>query len=49
MKDFDEAWLKYNGGVEKAREIAKKMRDMGEPMEKIRSYTNLSEKEIREL
>lgn len=45
MKDFDEARLKYNV----AREIAKKMRDKGELMEKIRSYTDLSEKEILEL
>jgi predicted transposase/invertase (TIGR01784 family) len=49
MRDVEQATWEYCGGLKKAREIAKEMRDMGEPIEKIRSYTKLSEKEIREL
>ena len=45
MKDFDEAWLKYNT----VREIAKKMRDKGVDISIIKETTSLSEKEIREL
>ena len=50
MKDFDEAWLKYNGGIEKAREIAKMLLEQGKlSVAEISAVTKLSEKEIREL
>ena len=49
MKDYDELCLWYAGAQDKAREIAKNMRDMGEPVEKIIAYTKLPEKVIREL
>ena len=45
MKDFDEARIAYN----KAREIAKNMRDMGVDISIIKKATKLPEKEIREL
>ena len=45
MKDFDDARIAYN----KAREIAKKMRDKGVDISFIKEMTELSEKEIREL
>ena len=45
MSDFDEAVERY----EAITEIAKKMRDQNEPIQKIASYTGLSEKTIRNL
>ncbi|WP_297943630.1 PD-(D/E)XK nuclease family transposase [uncultured Fibrobacter sp.] len=49
MSDFDEAVARYVGAMKKSEEIAKKMRDQNEPIQKIASYTGLSEKTIREL
>jgi hypothetical protein len=49
MSDFDKAMERYEGAMDKAEEIARKMRDENEPMQKITSYTGLSEKTIREL
>ena len=45
MSDFDKAVERY----EAITEIAKKMRDQNEPIQKIASYTGLSEKTIRNL
>ena len=45
MSDFDRAVAEYSTKLE----IAKKMRDQNEPIQKIASYTGLSEKTIREL
>ncbi|MBR6125878.1 hypothetical protein IKQ19_20175 [Candidatus Saccharibacteria bacterium] len=45
MSDFDRAVAEYSTRLE----IAKKMRDQNEPIQKIASYTGLSEKTIREL
>ena len=49
MSDFDEAVARYMGALNNSKEIAKKMRDQNEPIQKIASYTGLSEKTIREL
>ena len=49
MSDFDEAVAKYMGALNKSKEIAKKMRDENEPVQKIVSYTGLSEEQIRKL
>ena len=45
MSDFDRAVAEYSTKLE----IAKKMRDKNEPIQKIASYTGLSEKKIRNL
>lgn len=45
MSDFDRAVAKY----EKAKEIAKKMRDANEPIQKIVEFTGLPEGEIHKL
>jgi predicted transposase/invertase (TIGR01784 family) len=49
MRDVEKASWEYSGGLKKAREIAKKMRDKGVDISIIKETTNLSEKEIREL
>ena len=49
MRDVEKASWEYSGGLKKAREIAKKMRDKGVDISFIKEMTNLSEKEIREL
>ena len=49
MSDYDEAVARYVGAMKKSEEIAKKMRDQNEPIQKIASYTGLSEKTIRNL
>ena len=49
MSDFDEAVARYMGALNNSKEIAKKMRDQNEPIQKIASYTGLSEKTIRNL
>ena len=49
MRDVEQASWEYSGGLKKAREIAKKMRDKGVDISFIKETTNLSEEEIREL
>ena len=49
MSDYDKAVERYEGAIKKSEEIAKKMRDQNEPIQKIASYTGLSEKTIRNL
>ena len=49
MKDIDKSYWEYGAARKKAKEIARKMRDDGEPMEKIISYTGLPEKVVQEL
>jgi len=41
--------MKEEGKAEKAREMAKKMKSEGEPLEKIINYTGLTQKEIEDL
>ena len=47
----DTVWIAhgYSGGLKKAREIAKNLRDKGVDISIIKETTNLSEEEIREL
>ena len=49
MSDFDRAVAKHVGAMDKAEEIAKKMRDKGADMSFIVETTGLSEEQIREL
>ena len=49
MSDFDKAMERYEGAMDKAEEIAKKMRNMGADMSFIVKATGLSEEQIREL
>ena len=49
MSDFDKAMERYEGAMDKAEEIARKMRDMNVDMPIIAEATGLSEKTIREL
>ena len=39
MSDYDKAVERYEGAIKKSEEIAKKMRDQNEPIQKIASYT----------
>ena len=49
MSDYDKAMERYEGAMDKAEEIAKKMRNMGADMSFIVKATGLSEEQIREL
>jgi len=49
MRDVEQASWEYSGGLKKAREIAKNLRDKGVDISIIKESTNLSEEEIREL
>ena len=49
MRDVEKASWEYSGGLKKAREIAKNLRDNGVDISVIKEATKLSEKEIREL
>ena len=49
MSDFDKAMERYEGAMDKAEEIARKMRDMNVDMPIIAEATGLSEEQIREL
>jgi MoaA/NifB/PqqE/SkfB family radical SAM enzyme len=49
MSDYDKAMERYEGAMDKAEEIAKKMRDKNVDMSIIVETTGLSEKTIREL
>ncbi|WP_295057185.1 PD-(D/E)XK nuclease family transposase [uncultured Fibrobacter sp.] len=49
MRDVEQASWEYSGGLKKAREIARNLRDKGVDISIIKESTNLSEEEIREL
>ena len=49
MSDYDKAVAEYIGAMKKSEEIAKNMLENEEPLQKIVSYTGLSEAKIREL
>lgn len=49
MRDVEQASWEYSGGLKKAREIAKNLRDKGVDISIIKETTKLSEEEIREL